>query len=101
MKNILPPKLTNKANAAGAAANRYKVIIFVLLVVTVYGYIIITISSLSNVQPTPDQVNKISSPIKSAKIDKNIVMQLQRLQDNSVSVKALFDEARNNPFQEN
>lgn len=80
--------------------NRYKVFIFLIVVAGVYGYILLQINSLSNAQPSADQVSAQASPIKSAHVDKTVVSQLQRLQDNSVSVQALFDTARNNPFQE-
>ncbi|MBC7707888.1 hypothetical protein H7Y63_01560 [Polaromonas sp.] len=101
MKNILPPKATAAAGTTATVLVRYKLVIFVLLIACVYGYIILTISSLSSSQPTPDQISAESRPIKSTKIDKKVIQQLQQLQDNSVSVKTLFDEARNNPFQEN
>ena len=80
--------------------NRYKVLIFLIIVAGVYGYILLQINSLSSAQPSADQVNAQASPIKSAHVDKTVVSQLQRLQDNSVSVQALFDTARDNPFQE-
>jgi len=80
--------------------NRYKVIVFVIIVAGVYAYILLQINSLSNAQPSAAQVSAQTSPIKSAHIDKTVVTQLQRLQDNSVNVQALFDTARNNPFQE-
>ncbi|MDL2341716.1 MAG: hypothetical protein QFB87_01390 [Patescibacteria group bacterium] len=101
MKNILPPKVSNSVNETVSVLVRYKLIIFVLLVAGVYGYIVLTISSLANAQPTADQISAESRPIKSTKIDKQVILQLQQLQDNSVSVKTLFNEARDNPFQEN
>lgn len=100
MKNILPPKASNAVASSIAKINRFKIIIFVLLVVSVYGYIILTISNLSGAQPSPDQLNQQNISIKSAKVDKKVILQLQQLQDNSVSVKTLFDDARDNPFQE-
>ena len=80
--------------------NRYKVIVFLVIVAGVYGYILLQINSLSTAQPSVEQVSSQATPIKSAHVDKAVVTQLQRLQDNSVSVQALFDTARNNPFQE-
>ncbi len=92
----LPPIV----NTTWRQFNRYKVFIFLIVVAGVYGYILLQINSLSNAQPSPEQVSAQSSPVRTAHIDKTVVLQLQRLQDNSVNVQALFDTARNNPFQE-
>lgn len=94
-------KYTTSIKSAAVSLSRYKLIIFVVLVLSVYGYIIFNISVLTNAQPSEERITELSSPIRSAKIDEKVINQLQQLQDNSVSVKALFDEARNNPFQEN
>lgn len=101
MKNILPTNVADGTLSLVKKLSRYKFIIFALLVVGVYSYIILTISTLSTAQPSAEQISEQSSPIKSAKIDPKIVLRLQQLQDNSVSVQALFNEARDNPFQEN
>jgi len=78
--------------------NRYAVVLFLLLVALVYGFLVLRIQSMQNVQasnnPTPGTV--VATP----HIDQKVVEQLQQLQDNSVSVKSLFDQARSNPFQE-
>lgn len=102
MKNSpLILKITKTFSALFEWLNKYKLILFGLFVTGVYGYLLITISLLSSVQPTAEQIGEQSRPIRSAKVDEKIISQLQQLQDNSVSVKALFDEARDNPFQEN
>lgn len=79
---------------------RYRVVIFLLAVVGIYGFVLFQINALNSVQPTQDQINSQSNPIRTAHIDKKVVNQLQSLQDNSVNVKTLFDQARSNPFQE-
>ena len=101
MKNILPPKIADTTSNVVTQLVKYKLLLFVLFIAGVYGFLVLTISSLSSMEPTREQISERSSPIKSAKVDKKIIRQLEQLQDNSVSVKALFDEARDNPFQEN
>lgn len=79
---------------------RYSFVIFLIFVAVLYGFVLLRISTLNNLQPTTDAV---SSQVKAAKIphiDESVVRQLQSLQDNSVSVKTLFNQARNNPFQQ-
>ena len=101
MKQIIPTKVSQPITGLASKLGRYRVIIFIILVAATYGYIVLTINTLSHAEPTPDQISSRTSPIKATKIDPTIVQQLKQLQDNSVSVKALFTETRDNPFQEN
>lgn len=72
--------------------------LFLLLVVGVYGFIVWRISALQQVQPNLDAVS--SKLQASTHIDQATITKIKQLQDNSVNVKALFNNARNNPFQE-
>jgi hypothetical protein len=77
---------------------RYSVYLFLGLVVVLYGFLLYRINVLSQAQPSAVTVSS-DSRSQSLRIDQNVIKQLQSLQDNSVSVKALFNDARNNPFQ--
>ena len=91
--------LAVKAAAALKQARRYSLVLFLAFVLLIYGFIFLRINSLSNIQPSNDAV---SSQVKAARIphiEQSVVDQLQSLQDNSVSVQSLFDQARSNPFQ--
>ena len=101
MKQILPTKVSKPIVSFVSRVGHYRVLIFVIAVTAIYGYIVFTINSLSHAEPSSEQISSQTSPIKATKIDPTVIKQLQQLQDNSVSVKALFNETRNNPFQEN
>jgi hypothetical protein len=99
------PKVKTKLDLEKVAAKlqvlrRYSFVVFVVLVVGVYAFILIRITSLSGVEPTDDSVN---SQVQASHlvIDKAIVDQLKSLRDNSVNVQTLFQNARTSPFQEN
>ena len=79
---------------------RYRVLIFIILVTAVYGYVLFTINSLTRQQPSSQSVNTELKTIKVPKIDQTVVKQLQQLRDNNVSVHTLFEQARDNPFNE-
>lgn len=80
-----------------ARLKQYSVILFVLLLAAVYSFLILRVNSLNSIAPASTE----STPVVAAPhIDQSVVKQLQQLQDNSVSVHALFDQARSNPFQE-
>ncbi|HSX45615.1 MAG TPA: hypothetical protein VLG27_01255 [Candidatus Saccharimonadia bacterium] len=79
--------------------SRFRVVIGLLLVLGIYGFLIWRIESLNSVQPSPDAVLAKNNPLRSAHIDTKVVQQLESLRDNSVNVKTIFDQERQNPFQ--
>lgn len=79
---------------------RYSWLIFIVFVVGLYGTVMLRIQQLSHQQPSSDAVSSQVTAAQTPHIDQSVVKQLQSLQDNSVSVQALFDEARSNPFQQ-
>ncbi len=91
--------LVTKGVAILKQVQRYGIVLFLVFVLLLYSFIVLRINSLSNIQPSSDAV---SSQVKAARIphvDQSVVKQLQSLQDNSVSVQTLFNQARSNPFQ--
>lgn len=77
---------------------RYRALIFFLLVASLYGFILWRINVYSNVSPDPNLEN--AQIAAQPHISQTTVQKLQDLQNNSVSVQSLFNEARQNPFQE-
>lgn len=92
----IPEFLNNLLRRVG----RYRIVIFLLAVAAVYGFIFVRINTLGNAQPSAEAIAAQNNPIKKAHIDKSVVKQLESLRDNSVNVQTLFEQARNNPFQE-
>ncbi len=88
-----------KLSAKLQVLRHYSFVVFLLLVVGVYAFILLRITNLSSVEPTDDSVNG-QVQASHLVIDKTIVEQLKSLQDNSVNVQSLFDQARTSPFQE-
>ncbi|HEX8182761.1 MAG TPA: hypothetical protein VF575_04135 [Candidatus Saccharimonadales bacterium] len=79
---------------------RHTLLLFVLFLLSIYGFLSWRIVTLNQVQP--DQ-NAIAAKLKTAgvpRIDPDVLSKIQQLQDNSVGVQTLFDEARRSPFQE-
>lgn len=91
----IPKKYSNKL----VALRRYRVIGFIVLVALLYGFLLTRINTLSNLEPTEEAVIEQVKAAKVPRIDDEIVQQLESLEDNSVSVQTLFNEARSNPFQ--
>lgn len=91
--------LLGKLNAGLAKLRRFSFLAFLIFVGLIYGFLVLRINSLSNMEPTDTAVSSQVKAARVPKIDEEVVQQLKSLQDNSVSVQSLFDEARNNPFQ--
>ncbi|HVC36359.1 MAG TPA: hypothetical protein VNE40_02860 [Candidatus Dormibacteraeota bacterium] len=97
---LSPKILIEKLMTFVGYLNRYSVLLFFILLVAVYGFLWFRINSLTNAQPSSNDISSATTTTVSPHIDPSVVAQLQSLQDNSVSVQALFSQARNNPFQE-
>ncbi|HEY4160513.1 MAG TPA: hypothetical protein VGM08_00445 [Candidatus Saccharimonadales bacterium] len=76
----------------------YRAIIFFLAVASLYGFILWRINAYSNVQPNQNEESTANA--MPPHIDQTAVKAILNLQDNSVNVQALFNQARDNPFQE-
>lgn len=74
-------------------------ILFILVAAGLYGFLLVRIATLSNIQPDASSVSSEVSKL-SPHIDQKSAAQLQSLEDNSVNVQTLFNQARNNPFGE-
>jgi len=66
----------------------------------VYSFIVFRINSLITAEPTDEQIIEKLQTVQRPKIDQVSIDKINQLSDNSVEVKAIFKEARQNPFQE-
>lgn len=80
--------------------NRYKAIMFFLLIAGLYGFILWRINNLSNIPASEADVAELQNAAKQPHIKPETITRLRSLQDNSVRVQTLFSETRNNPFNE-
>lgn len=72
--------------------------LFLLLVAAVYAFVIWRINVLQQVQPN---LNAVNSKLQATPhVDQSTIAKIQQLQNNSVNAQALFNQARQNPFQE-
>lgn len=69
-----------------------------LVVLLVYIFVVFRISRLANAEPTPDQTSNTAALIP--KVNQNAINQIESLESNNTQIHTLFEQARNNPFQE-
>lgn len=81
---------------------KFRLPLFLLMVVLIYGFVVSRINALKDVQPSASQtaIAARNTTSVSPQIDPATISKIRQLQDNSVSVQALFNQARQNPFQE-
>ena len=91
-------KLKNQSQQLFKLMHEMRTPLFLLLVIAVYGFVVWRISVLQNAVPNSSSVN--AQVPASPHIDQATIKKIQQLQDNSVNVQALFNQARQNPFQE-
>jgi Ca2+/Na+ antiporter len=92
--------LTELMSSSLQQLRRYTVAFFLLLLVAVYGFVLFKVNQLIGQQPDDAAVSSQIKASATPHIDAATVTQMQALQDNSVRVQSLFDQARSNPFQE-
>ena len=78
----------------------YFPLLFGILLVILYGFLLFRANTLNDAEPSASSLASQSKTAQVPRVDPKVINQLQSLQDNSSSVQALFDEARNNPFQD-
>lgn len=89
------------AKLAGAVGKlrRYSLLLFVVFVAAVYAFVLLRVHSLGSAEPSQQDVTSQVQAARTPRINQTVVQQLESLQDNSVNVHSLFDQARSNPFQ--
>ena len=95
MKNTLT-SFSTIAKKYVAPLKRYRVLLAILAVLGLYAYIVLQINTATSVSPSKETS---VSAVKTPRLDTDLVDQLKQLEDNSVTVRTLFNEARTNPFQ--
>lgn len=98
--NIQLNTIQAKSKSALTWLRSHMIFVGILSVVFLYGWLVLQINLLNRREPSDDAVAEKLLTIKRPKIDQDTVNRIQQLQDNNVDVKALFKQARDNPFQE-
>ncbi len=78
----------------------YSNFIIVLVILGMFGFIVLRIRSYATAQPSQTAIDQKLLDLKRTRIDHDAIEKIKELESTNVDVKALFDEARDNPFQE-
>ncbi len=78
--------------------NKYKLFIYIVFVLILYGFLILKINTLDQFVVSNNSSSQISGTTTPQHLNQAVIDQLQQLQNNNVTVQTLFEQARNNPF---
>lgn len=98
--NIEVKDLGEKLIALTGSLKKYLVFIFIMIVLSVYGYLVFYINVLATTEPDEDLVTERLKTVQRPRIDENALNKIKQLEDQNVQVQTLFQEARDNPFVE-
>ncbi len=79
---------------------RYLPIVFILTFALLYGFIVLQINLLSGAEPSESDITSQGQTLSQPNVDPAVLKKIQELQDNSETVQVLFEQARQNPFQD-
>lgn len=79
---------------------RFVPLIFILATLFLYGYLVLYINELTQVEADELAVLEELQSTSRPEIDQAAVDKIRQLQDQNVQVETLFEEARENPFSE-
>ncbi len=98
--NLSLTKLIKSLRESERKAATYKAFLFFLALAALYGFIVWRINVLSSAPPSASDLSNASKGTAQPHIDQTTIDKIQSLKDNNVNVQSLFDQARQNPFQE-
>lgn len=98
-KNISTPDVAKQLKAFLGQLNTYRGFIFFIILTSLYAFVVWRINVLSSAPPSEAALKSATQSVPRPKISTETIQKLKSLQDNSVRVQTLFNEARQNPFQ--
>lgn len=71
-----------------------------MIVLGLIGFLVFRINQLATAEPSEALIEEKLQTVARPKLDQTVINRIQQLQDQNVEVRSLFDQARNNPFNE-
>lgn len=99
-KNLDLKALVPLAKKHLAVVQKHLAFIFVMVILLSYVFVVWKISNLATVEPTAEEEAAALTATTIPKVNKNAISQIEALEKNNAEVRSLFEQARNNPFQE-
>lgn len=92
--------LLDKLTLLAAPIKRFRFILVFIAFSIMYAYIIMQVNTISLRQPSDKQIKDKVTATPQTKLDPNLTEQLNTLEETNIDIKAIFNDARKNPFAE-
>ena len=79
---------------------RFRLILFLGLFAGIYVYLLLFINTLNTQKASRSDIDAELQTVKRLNIDEESVSQMLRLTEENIEVKSLYQDARDNPFDE-
>lgn len=93
-------KITYKISPLIDAIKRYRITLFIVLFFGIYVFLVLQISSYTSQEPDPAALAAQQQVTKRLTIDQDSIDRILELEEQDIEVKTLFEQARQNPFNE-
>ena len=93
-------KLLDKINFILVFVKRHNVTLFIVFFLGIYSLLIYQINIYINSEPSAQQLDEQISQSGKISIDQESIDRLLELEEQNIEVKTLFEQARDNPFNE-
>lgn len=98
--NIGLKDLVNKLQPLLQVTKRYVTLVFILAMLGIFSFMVFRINQFSSQDPSDDAIAEKLQTVQRPRLDQAVIDRIQQLQDQNIEVQTLFNEARNNPFNE-
>jgi len=98
--NIDLKDIPNKLLALLQWLKKYAIFIGILIALGIIMFLLWQIIYLSNLQPSSTDVTNKLNELQTPKLDQDAVDKILQLEEQNIDIQTLFNEARQNPFQE-
>ncbi len=92
--------ITTKLGPLIEILRRYRVAVFIICFLGIYTFLVMQINVLSNREPDPATISSQQQTTKRLSIDQSSIDRILELEEQNIDVKTLFEQARQNPFNE-
>jgi uncharacterized iron-regulated membrane protein len=100
MKDIDLKSLKPLAKKLFKKLRRHAVFGALMVVLLAYLFVVWRINSLASTEPAVEDQATALTQAHLPKVDKKAIAQIQALEKSNTQIQSLFNQARNNPFQE-
>jgi len=101
MNKNLSLKSLNISHLFSGALKKYgRHLVFVAIIAVLLSYILVVLKISHLASAEPDNNQSAAGEITIPKVDQKTINHIQKLESNNTQLHALFEDARNNPFEE-